>query len=1075
MRQLYACTCLTPVALIFASSHVQAETVVSTARTTAIATSSANAGSADNIRISTAGSVKPASGIAVTLDSANTVVNEGAIQITGANDAVGIQAAAGITGTITNTGSISIDENFTPTDTDNDGDKDGPFAQGARRFGIRTVGTFAGNILNSGTISVEGNNSAGIALGGTLTGSLTHGGSITVVGDNSYGIQAGAISGNAKIMGNVAVQGANSVAVALQGDIGGALVIQSAISSTGYRSATPPTDVSKLDADDLLQGGSALVVAGSVGGGILFDVPPRDTDPANKDEDNDGIEDAKEGSAVVATKGAAAAVQIGSATLNTLIGPIAGASAGGNGIVINGSILGDGAYKDVQGNGLVIGGLGGNVSVAGGMTVNGSVAASSNGANATAVRLGSGATVPTIKNVGSITATGGSAATTLVRAVVVDAGASLSSITNSGRIVATAAVDGSAVAIFDNSGTLSLVTNSGAISATSANPAVNKAVAIDLSANGSGATVRQTLVGANVAAPTIAGNILFGTGNDLLDIADGSMNGATRFGAGDNRLALAGDATYGGDVTFGSGNDIVTLAGTTALTGNVDFGGGTDSLSLTGTAKFKGAIAGSAGLALSVNGGTLAVVNKGPVALSSIDVSGQGAIGVNIDAKAGTFTQYQVSGAASFAAGSKVLVSLANVSQSEGQYLIVKAGALTGGSNIVANSLTVPFLFKSSIVASDALGEVKLNIQRKSATELGLNGSQSRAYDAVFKALDNDVQVAGSFLNIADGASFRKALQQMLPDHAGGAFETVTQASRATARFLSDPRAPFSDQGGWGFWLQQVAWGTSKGLGNTASYDITGWGASGGVEAKTGSLGNFGLSLAYLAGSDGDGSNSNEVNTNQYELAAYWRANWGKLHAHARGSAALIGLKGSRFFSASNAGQTVERRATSSWDGRLIGASAGLAYELSLTRRFSLRPSASIDYYHLKEDGYTEKGGGAALNLIVSDRTSDEMAVNGSIIAGMDFGSKDPNSTWFRAEIEGGRRQLIGGQIGSTTAHFTNGQNFVLLPEARTDGWVGGLRMTGGTSGFMLGGEFNAEQQQGRAAVAFRVTLAIGL
>lgn len=123
----------------------------------------------------------------------------------------------------------------------------------------------------------------------------------------------------------------------------------------------------------------------------------------------------------------------------------------------------------------------------------------------------------------------------------------------------------------------------------------------------------------------------------------------------------------------------------------------------------------------------------------------------------------------------------------------------------------------------------------------------------------------------------------------------------------------------------------------------------------------------------------------------------------------------------------------------------------------------------------TPRRGGAALNLIVSDRTSDEMAVNGSIIAGMDFGSKDPNSTWFRAEIEGGRRQLIGGQIGSTTAHFTNGQNFVLLPEARTDGWVGGLRMTGGTSGFMLGGEFNAEQQQGRAAVAFRVTLAIGL
>ena len=1075
MRQLYACTCLTPVALIFATSPLQAETVVSTARTTAISTSTANAGALDNIRISTAGSVKPSSGVAVTIDSANTVINEGAIQITGANDSAGIQAIAGSTGAITNSGSITIDETYTPTDTDNDGDKDGPFAQGARRFGIRTLGNFTGNILNSGSIVVEGNNSAGIALGGPLAGALTNSGSITVTGDNSYGLQAGAISGNAKIMGNIAVQGAGSVGVALQGDIGGALLIQGGISSTGYRSTTPPSDVSKLDADDLLQGGSALIVSGNVAGGIIFDVPPKDTDPANKDEDNDGIEDAKEGTAVIVTKGSAAAVQIGSAVANTSIGPVPGANAAGHGIVINGSILGDGAYKDVQGNGLVIGGLGGSVTVAGGMTVNGSVAANSNGANATAIRLGTGATVPTIKSAGNITATGGSGATTIVRSVVVDAGANLASITNSGRISAAAAVDGTAIAIADNSGTLSLVTNSGTISATSANAGANKAIAIDLSANGSGATVRQTLVAANAAAPVITGNILFGAGNDVLDIADGSVSGTTRFGGGANRLALTGDATYSGDVSFGNGNDVMTLAGTTAVSGNVDFGGGSDSLSLTGTSKFKGAIVGSSGLALTVNGGTLAIANKGAVALSSIDVSGQGAIGVNIDAKAGTFTQYQVSGAASFAAGSKVLVSLANVSQSEGQYLIVKAGTLTGGSNLVTNAVSLPFLFKSNIAANDALGEVRLNIVRKSATELGLNGSQSLAYDAVFKALDNDAQVAGSFLNIANGASFRKALQQMLPDHAGGAFETVTQGSRATARFLSDPRAPFSDQGGWGFWLQQVAWGTSKGLGNTASYDITGWGASGGAEVKTRGLGNFGLSLAYLAGSDGDGDTANEVNTNQFELAAYWRANWGAFHAHARASAAQIGLKGSRSFIGTNAGQTVERRATSSWDGRLFGATAGLSYELKFAKRFSLRPSASIDYYHLKEDGYTEKGGGTAVNLVVNSRTSDEMAVNGSIAAGVQFGGKEPDSTWFRAEIEGGRRQLVGGQIGSTTAHFTNGQNFVLLPERRTDGWVGGLRMTGGTQGFMLGGEFNAEEQQGRAAVALRVTLAIGL
>lgn len=1075
MRQLYACTCLTPVALLVATSPLHAETVISTARTTSIATSTANSGAADNIRISSAGSVKPSAGTAVTIDSANSVVNEGAIQITGANDAVGIQANAGVTGSITSSGSITIDESYTPADTDNDGDKDGPFAQGARRYAIRTLGGLTGNVLNSGTIVVEGNNSGGISLGGTLAGGLTHSGSITVTGDNSFGIQAGAITGNARILGGVIVQGAGSVGVALQGDIGGVLQIQGGISSTGYRNAVPPSDVSKLDADDLLQGGSAVIVAGNVGGGIIFDVPPKDNDPANKDEDNDGIEDSKEGSAVVLTKGSAAAVQIGSATANTAIGPVAGTAAGGHGIVINGSILGDGAYKDIQGNGLVIGGLGGNVSVAGGMTVNGSVSASSNAANATAVRLGSGATVPTIKTVGAITATGGSTATTLVRAIAIDAGANIASITNSGRISATAATDGTAVAIVDASGTLSLVDNSGTILAKSANGGVNKATAIDLTANTSGATVRQTLVGANVTAPAITGNILFGSGNDNLDIADGSVTGNSRFGSGANSLSMSGDATYTGDATFGNGNDTMTLANSTVFTGNVDFGGGVDTLSLTGTSKFKGTLAGSGGLSLTVNGGTLALGNPGMVALSSISVAGQGAIGVNIDAKAGTFTQYLVSGAANFASGSKVLVTLANVSQAEGQYLIIKAGTLSGGGNLSANSIALPFLFKSSIAANDALGEVRLNIVRKSTAELGLNGSESRAFDAVFKALDNDAQVAGSFLNISTGSGVRKALQQMLPDHAGGVFEAVTQGSRATARFLNDPHSPFSDQGSWGFWLQQVAWGTSKSLGNTAAYDITGWGVAGGAEAKAGAIGNFGLSLAYLAGRDADGSNANEVNSNQYEVAAYWRAHWGNLRAHARASAAQIGLRGSRAFTGSNAGQTVDRRATSSRDGQLFGAAAGLSYELSLAKRFSIRPSASIDYYRLHEKSYVEKGGGTALNLSVAGRTSDEMAVNGTVIAGLDLGSKDPDATWFRAEIEGGRRQIVGGHIGSTTAHFTNGQNFVLLPEERTNGWVGGLRMSGGTQGFLLGGEFNAEEQQGRVALGLRVTLAIGL
>src|SRR3954469_5022873 len=171
MRCLLVATALTPVAFGLSATPAFAETVISTAITTPIATGTAN----DDIRISSTGSVKPTSGAAVTINSNDSVKNEGTIAIKGANGSTGILANTNLTGDITNTGTITLDEDFTPTDTDSDGDIDGPFAQGSDRFGIHVLGggTYTGSILNSGTITIEGNQSAGIAVDSALTGSLT--------------------------------------------------------------------------------------------------------------------------------------------------------------------------------------------------------------------------------------------------------------------------------------------------------------------------------------------------------------------------------------------------------------------------------------------------------------------------------------------------------------------------------------------------------------------------------------------------------------------------------------------------------------------------------------------------------------------------------------------------------------------------------------------------------------------------------------------------------------------------------------------------------------------------------------
>lgn len=1062
MRHLLACSAIAPVLVALTIADAAAETSIATATTAAARTSTIASGRADDIAITSAGSITLTSGAGVTMDSNNKVTNAGAITINDADNATGILVAPGTTGAISNSGTITLTENYTATDADKDGDIDGSFAKGTGRNGIwvRSGAAHVGAIDHSGTISIEGNNSAGIRIDAPLTGALSTSGTITMTGDNSHGVLANAVTGNVTLRAATSVTGANSIGAALLGDINGALKIQGAIVSTGYRSTTRPADVTKLDADDLLQGGSAAVIAGNVLGGVIFDVPPTPS-ATDTDVDKDGLPDASEGSATIATFGAAPAIRIGSATANTVIGAVA-ADSSGYGFINKGAVAANGVYNKVDATGILIGGQGGSVTIAKGIGIGGTVSAVSYDSNATGVRLGSGTSTGVVDVSGGLGASGSSLAGTASRALVIDAGASAGAIKVSGVVAATAldAKAGTAIAILDSSGTVSALTNNGRISASGG--LTN--TAIDMSANSSGVTVTQALASATAAAPSINGDIRTGSGNDRLAISAGTINGNINLGAGNDSIVLSGASNLSGAVAFGAGASSLSLADTARLTGAVDFGGGAGTLTLNGTSSLSGAIGNAGGVAVVLNGGTLNATNIGSVALASLSAGSTSTLGVTIDAANKTNTLYTVAGAASFATGSQVNVNLTKVGGSAGNYIVVRAGALSG-SPTLTTATQLPYMFKGSINADGTAGTVTLSIAAKSVTELGLTGSQARAYSAIFNALDNDAAVAAAYLSVRDGAALGNNLQQMLPDHAGGPFEAVTAGSRATARILSDPNGVYRTQDGRiGFYLQQVAFGSAKSVGSTASYDINGWGAGGGVEYLTG-IGAFGGSIAYIHGSDSNGAN-NAVDSDQYELAAHWRGQWGGLLGFVRASAATIDFSGSRLFD----NGAITRTATGDWSGKLYSASAGLSYQMQMGR-FSLRPAVGVDYYRLKEDGYAEMGGGDAFNLTVLGRSSDETTANGSVTAGYDFGSLNKEDGWFRAELEGGRREIIGGSLGDTIAAFKGGQAFTLVSEERTSGWTGRARLYGGTDTFRVGGEFGAEEQQNHVAISFRATV----
>lgn len=542
MNRLFVSAAVLP--LIFVSA-AQAETKISTATTTPVKTSTIANGAPDQITIDTAGSIAPtAAGAAVTVDSSNNVVNNGTISFNNVNGATAVQINGGVTTGLTNAGGIAVVEDYTPTDTDNDGDLDGPFAQGSNRYGIRATGAaINGAIVSSGTIGIEGNDSAGISLETRLNGPLTVSGGVTVTGDRGIGVRADSVSGDVKILGTVTVQGEGSTAVKV-GDVDGALVLQGAITASGYRSTTRLADDAraKLDADDLKQGGPAVRITGSVGKGILLDKPPLDSDPNNADEDGDGIPDASESTAAVISYGAAPGMDIGGTTATT-VGAV-GTGEQAYGIVNRGSISGLGVNDGISATALRIGQAGGGtVTVQGGINnQGGAILARSYGAQAIGILLNGNAIVPALKNSGSI-------------------GAEENGGLHDAR------------AIVDLSGKLSFIDNSGSIAAV-VNTATGvtqtgKTIAIDLSANNTGAVIVQRKINSG-DTPKITGDVLFGGGADRLQLLGGTFAGTVNFGAGADEFLVDGGATATARIVDSDGRLALAMGDGTLKLTNTD-------------------------------------------------------------------------------------------------------------------------------------------------------------------------------------------------------------------------------------------------------------------------------------------------------------------------------------------------------------------------------------------------------------------------------------------------------------------------------------------------------------------------
>jgi hypothetical protein len=579
-KLLAAAVSLAPLAFVAGAASAQVE--ITTSTTTPVATATASSGSPSGIDISSSGSVGlTVPGVAVTVNSSNVLTNEGEIGATDINGATGVQLVGGNTGSFTNTGTVLITESYAANTDTNDGLLDGVYAQGDNRIGIQVIGpgSFNGGITTTGAVTVHGNGgngtqSIGVDIEAPITGSFimqtvspttytssttvtVTDGSITTLGDNSIGLYiapSGGVGGNMQITsisasggngsqgaGFTGATGPGAEGAVINGTVGGTINISGAVTSTGYRTtarSTDPTIEALYTAQELQQGGSAVIIGGQVQQGVIISSPPLIlSTTTNSDLDSNGVPDSQQTAGSVTTYGSAPAMVIGQSGLNAYLGVVpagngetqtAGdgkisAAAGAYGLIVQGSIVGDGVFDPVttpnvggpiSATGLQIG-TGDTTGtytavIAGGIWSDGLIEGEAYQASATAIHFTAGGQTPLIDNEGSISAISEQVTTTLgasgyspvnVYGILIDKGANVASIVNNSSITADIVGSGGAGAtevgaIVDRSGTLTSVTNTGSIVAEATQTVLGQpmpigaTVAIDMSAG----TTPQTLL-----------------------------------------------------------------------------------------------------------------------------------------------------------------------------------------------------------------------------------------------------------------------------------------------------------------------------------------------------------------------------------------------------------------------------------------------------------------------------------------------------------------------------------------------------------------------------------------------------
>ena len=669
--------------------------------------------------------------------------------------------------------------------------------------------------------------------------------------------------------------------------------------------------------------------------------------------------------------------------------------------------------------------------------------------------------------------------------------------------------------IVDASGSLQTINNAGTINAsiTAVSPALDAVVvttvrAIDLTAS----TANNITIN---NSGTITGDVLFGAGGNgyQLNVGNTGAGGAANPGTGSlntpNNYAVVAGAVLSRQAGFAPSTSANVI----------DFGAGTGHSLTVGSFGYVNSViraSASTGVAVTVqNNGTLFVANStstGSLNASTFDIQSGGTLGLTVSQNTtATSPVINAINSASIAANSTVALQFgsfissgttrASVDNPVTQDIVlvsaptINIDASTLAQNNLKLSENLPFLFQGSATPlrmGTAGGNqtliLALTPRAPGATNpngtpgLGLSGDALAQFPYIVRALSTDPGlgaeiatsmtvyntpgVASSGINV--GASQQQAQQafsQFGPDTSGGAKQVAImitdQATGPVAARQRLLRAYSGVAGDMTLWAQEFFGNiNNKGRvsadGSLTNYKDHGFGFTLGMDSGSPRGGWWGGAFTFYSGDVSQTlPRATQTQTQWYMLTGYSQWKGRRLFVDTQLSVAYGDFVGRRDLVVGGVARQAEgKRAT------LMAALGGKMGAVYGSRLFEFAPYLSLDGMTMREEGYTEVGGGPGFNLQVAPYYANSLrtALGADLKTSFTLwgATVTPEARFgYRYDLVNSPVKLRAGFV-STGGINTAGNDYNFIgPDPDTGNMFGGLSLGAGTESWQLGVNFD--------------------